>query len=190
MNPQYLILLAVAGIMVVMFLFVAIWANRYVKVGPNQVLVVSGRRRLLPDGRYAGFRFVRGGGTFVLPVIEKAEVLSLEVVSIEMPKLKVRTAQGVAVEVDCLAQIKIKGEDMSILAAAEHFLSKSAVEIKNVVRPILEKHLRTNLGSKSIEEIGQDLERCAARVQDASSADLGKMGLSVISLTIQNVRTG
>src|SRR4029078_13023556 len=36
-------LFAIVGIMVVIFVFLAIWAGRYTKVPPNQVLVVSGR---------------------------------------------------------------------------------------------------------------------------------------------------
>jgi hypothetical protein len=64
---------------------------RYAKVGPNQVLIVSGRKHHLPDGTSVGFRIVKGGGTFVFPIIEKLDVLSLEVLTIEMPKCKVPT---------------------------------------------------------------------------------------------------
>ena len=91
-------------------------------------------------------------------------------------------------EVDCLAQVKIKGDDASILAAAEHFLSKNEVEMKNIVRPILEKHLRSTLGGLSSEELGQDLEACAAKVESAASLDLGNMGLSIVNLTMGPVR--
>ena len=51
----------VAGLFV-FFVFFGIWASRYTKVGPNQVLVISGRKRrvLDPDGttREVGFRIV------------------------------------------------------------------------------------------------------------------------------------
>jgi flotillin len=175
--------------MFVTFIFMAIWVSRYVKVGPNRVLIVSGRLHQLPDGTRQGFRIVRGGGTFVFPVVEKAEALSLEVLAIEMPKWKVRTAKGVPVEADCLAQVKIKGDDASILAAAEHFLSKNEGEIRNIVRPVLEKHLRAILDSLNTEEIGR-IEACADRVQTAASVDLGNMGLGMISFTISHVRVG
>jgi len=137
-----------------------------------------------------GFRIVKGGGTFVFPVVEKVEVISLEVLSIEMPRSKVRTLNGVPVEADCLAQVKIKADDASIAAAAEHFLSKNEGEIREMVRPVLEKHLRTGLGNLNSEEIAQGLEACAARVQTAASTDLGNMGLVMVSFTIRAVRDG
>ena len=184
-----MLILTVAGMVLVTVIFAAIWASRYVKVGPNRVLIVSGRQHLLPDGTRRGFRIVKGGGTFVVPVIEKADLLSLEVLSIELPKLSVRTT-GAPVEVDCLAQVKIKGDDASILAAAEHFLSKSEGEMKNIVRPILEKHLRAILGSLNTEEIDRDPEACAARVEAAASLDLGNLGVGIVSFTIRPVRAG
>lgn len=190
MNPRIVIIFVMAGMVLVMLVFLAVLASRYVKVGPSQVLIVSGRRRQLPDGTHVGFRFVKGGGTFVFPVIEKADVLSLQWFSIDMPKFKVRTAKWEPVEADCVAQVKIKGDDASILAAAEHFLGKSEWEIRNIIRPVLELHLRAILGSLSMEEAGQDPGACADRVQAAASVDLGSMGLSVISFTIQNVRAG
>jgi flotillin len=186
MNPQYMLILTVAGMVLVTAIFAAIWASRYVKVGPNRVMIVSGRQHILPDGTRRGFRIVKSGGTFVVPVVEKADVLSLELLSIEMPKLSVRTA-GAPVGVDCLAQVKIKGDEAAILAAAEHFLSKSEEEMKDIVRPVLEKHLRRVLGGLSVEEIDRDPEACAARVEAATSQDLGHMGLGVVSLTIGTV---
>jgi flotillin len=185
MNPQYMLILTVAGMVLVTVIFAAIWASRYVRVGPNRVLIVSGRQHRLPDGTRRGFRIVRGGGTFVIPVIEKAEALSLEVLGIELQKLNVRTAGG-PVEVDCLAQVRIKGDEAAILAGAEHFLSKSEGEMKNIVSPVLERHVRSILGGLSHAELGQDLEACAARVEAAASPDLGRMGLGIVSFTIRN----
>ena len=47
--------LAIIGILLVVFFFAAVWASRYTKVGPNEVLVVSGRkyRVMNPDGTRA-----------------------------------------------------------------------------------------------------------------------------------------
>ena len=186
MNPPASMMLVTTGLVAVIVIFAAIWATRYFRVGPNRVLIVSGRQHLLPDGTRRGFRIVKGGGTFVFPVIEKADELSLEVLAIEMPKLRVRTA-GAPWEADCLAQVKINGAEASILAAAEHFLGKHEGEVKSIVRPVLEKHLRAILGSLSVQEIDRDPEACVARVQAAASPDLGKMGLSVVSLSIQRI---
>jgi len=65
----------------VLILAMLVWASRYTKVGPNQVLVVSGNKHRVTErtGRGgAGLRIVKGGGTFVMPVFEKVDLLSLE----------------------------------------------------------------------------------------------------------------
>src|SRR4029077_8456623 len=97
------------GIVVVVIIFLAIWASRYAKVGPNEVLVVSGRKHRYadPDGtvQMRGFRVVKGGGTFVIPVIEKMDTLSLELLTIEVEQQQdVYTSKGVPVRVDGVAQ--------------------------------------------------------------------------------------
>jgi flotillin len=188
MNGNYLILFAVAAVILWGFIFMGIWAARYAKVGPNQVLIVSGRKYRLPDGTSVGFRVVKGGGTFVFPVIEKLDVLSLEVLTIEMAKCKVPTAKGAPAVADCVAQVKIKGDDVSLFSAIEHFLSKKEEEIKNVVWLVLEKHLRAVFSSLSVEDIRQGLGACAARVEAAASKDLGSMGVGIVSFTVREVR--
>src|SRR5882762_6642968 len=126
--PTTLVIGGVAAFLFVFFMFIAIWASRYTKVGPNQVLVVSGRKHRITDAdgtlQYRGFRVVKGGGTFVIPVIEKVDVLSLELLTIDVNTPEVYTSKGVPVRVDGVAQIKVKGDDISIATAAEQFLSK------------------------------------------------------------------
>jgi uncharacterized membrane protein YqiK len=70
MDPLIPILVSLASLLFGMFVFGAVWASRYVKGAPNEVLVVSGRQRQLPDGTRLRFRIVAGGGTFVWPVFE------------------------------------------------------------------------------------------------------------------------
>lgn len=190
MSPQLTLIVGVAAMLFVMAFFLVIWAARYTKVGPNQVLIVSGRQQQLPDGKRIGFRIVKGGGTFVFPVFEKADVLSLEVFPIEMLVPNVRSAGGELLKIDCSTQVKIKGDDVSIVAAAEHFLSKSEVEVVSLVRPLLEKHLRATVGTLSSEEIRRNPEVCADRAQAASAADLARMGLEIISFSLRHVRAG
>ena len=187
MSPLTTTILGVVSMLFVMFVFICIWASHYVKIGPNRVLIVSGRARLLADGTRVGFRIVKGGGTFVFPIYERADVLSLEVLSVEMDRSKVRTTNGAAT-LDCLAQVKVKGDDASIVAAMEHFLSKTQAEMKELVRPILEKHLSAVLGRSNLQQIEEDPSKHAASIEAAAAADLDKMGLILISFSIQNVR--
>ncbi len=186
--------LAVVGIVVVVFVFAAVWASRYTKVGPNEVLVVSGRQYHYadPDGtaRVRGFRIVKGGGTFVFPVIEKVDLLSLELLTIDVQTPEVYTSKGVPVRVDGVAQIKVKGDDVSIATSAEQFLSKGRDEIKNIAMQTLEGHLRAILGTMTVEEIYQNRDAFASKVQEVAAGDMANMGLGIVSFTIRDIRDG
>lgn len=184
--------MAIVGLVVVVFVFLAIWASRYTKVGPNQVLVVSGREYKLTDldgtVQKRGFRIVKGGGTFVLPVVEKIDVLSLELLTIDVQTPEVYTSKGVPVKVDGVAQIKVKGDDISIATAAEQFLSKGVDDIKNIAMQTLEGHLRAILGTMTVEEIYQNRDAFASKVQEVAAGDMANMGLGIVSFTIRDIR--
>ncbi|MBI3415038.1 MAG: flotillin family protein [Verrucomicrobia bacterium] len=186
------IILVVVALTFVMFVFAAIWAGRYTKVGPNEVLVVSGRRHTFrdPDGtaQTRGFRIVKGGGTFVIPVIEKVDILSLELLTIDVQTPEVYTSKGVPVKVDGVAQIKVKGDDISIATAAEQFLSKDTNAIMNIAMQTMEGHLRAILGTMTVEEIYQNRDAFAQKVQEVAAGDMANMGLGIVSFTIRDIR--
>ena len=186
------VVLAVVGLVLVLFFLGAIWASRYTKVGPNQVLVVSGNKHSFvgPDGtvQSRGFRIVKGGGTFVWPVFEKVDVLSLELLTIDVQTPEVYTSKGVPVKVDGVAQIKIKGDDVSIATAAEQVLSKTIDEIKSVATQTLEGHLRAILGTMTVEDIYQNRDAFASKVQEVAAGDMANMGLGIVSFTIRDIR--
>ena len=182
----------VVAILIVFFIFIGIWASRYTKVGPNQVLVISGRKHRVmdPDGTISqvGFRVVKGGGVFVWPVFEKVDVLSLELLTIDVNTPEVYTSKGVPVRVDGVAQIKVKGDDISIATAAEQFLSKGTDEVKNIATQTMEGHLRAILGTLTVEEIYQNRDAFATKVQEVAAGDMANMGLQIVSFTIRDIR--
>jgi len=186
------IVIGVGSILFVVFVFIVIYASRYTKSGPNQVLVISGRKRTLveSDGqtREVGFRIVKGGGRFVWPVLEKVDILSLELLTIDVQTPEVYTSKGVPVKVDGVAQIKVKGDDISIATAAEQFLSKGTDEIKNIAMQTLEGHLRAILGTMTVEEIYQNRDAFASKVQEVAAGDMANMGLTIVSFTIRDIR--
>jgi flotillin len=178
-------------LLVILILF-AYMLSRYTKVGPNQVLVVSGVKRKVrdPDGTIStrGFRIVKGGGTYILPILEKVDILSLELLTIDVQTPEVYTSKGVPVRVDGVAQIKVKGDDVSISTAAEQFLGKTTDEIRNIATQTLEGHLRAILGTLTVEEIYQNRDAFAAKVQEVAAGDMANMGLGIVSFTIRDIR--
>src|SRR6266487_604832 len=185
--PIVIVVLGVGG-----FLLIWMVLSRYTKVGPNDVLIVSGRKHRFvdPDGtvRARGFRIVKGGGTFVYPIVEKVDILSLELLTIDVQTPEVYTSKGVPVKVDGVAQIKVKGDDISIATAAEQFLSKGTDDIKNIAMQTLEGHLRAILGTMTVEEIYQNRDAFASKVQEVAAGDMANMGLGIVSFTIRDIR--
>jgi len=184
--------LAVFALFFVLLVLAFVYASRYKKVGPNEVLIISGRGVGTTDPGTGqkmrrSFRIVRGGGTFIWPVVERVDNLSLELMTIEVVTTNVYTSQGVPVTVDGVAQVKVGSDDVSIVTAAEQFLSKSTKEIQNVALQTLEGHLRAILGTLTVEEIYRDRDKFAQRVQEVSALDMKNMGLTIVSFTIKNI---
>lgn len=189
----FLVVFVIVGIVFVLGSFLIIYSTRYKKVGPNEVLVISGRRHTFVDGQTGekstrNYRIVVGGGAFIWPVLERVDDISLEIMTIDVVTPKVYTVQGVPITVDGVAQVKVRSDDVSIITAAEQFLSKSQAEVENVALQTLEGHLRAILGTLTVEEIYKDRDAFAAQVQDVAAGDLANMGLNIVSFTIKDIR--
>jgi flotillin len=169
-----------AGLLLIAF---AVWAHQYTKVGPNEVLIISGRRRR-KDG---GYRVVRGGGTYVRPFREKVQRLSLELMQFDVRTAETYTMHGVSVQVDGVCMVKIGGSDEDIARAAEQFLSRGREDIVRTAMQTVEGHMRSAVGSLSIEDIYRERQRLVAAVRTLAEPDLHRMGLTIVSLTIRNI---
>src|SRR4051794_16390346 len=132
----------------------AIWAHQFTKVGPNEVLIISGRRR-----KDRGYRIVRGGGTYVRPFRERVQRLSLELMQFDVRTSETYTMHGVAVQVDGVCMVKIEGSDEGIERAAEQFLSRGREDIVRTALQAVEGHMRSAVGSLSIEDIYRERQR-------------------------------
>lgn len=192
MQSTGLVLFAIFGLLFLLLVLAMVYASRYKKVGPNEVLIISGRgtRALDPTtGKpyRRSFRIVRGGGAFIWPVLERVDNLSLELMTIEVVTPEVYTLHGVPVTVDGVAQVKVGSDEVSIVTSSEQFLSKSIEEIQNVALQTLEGHLRAIVGTMTVEEIYKDRDKFAQRVQEVSALDMKNMGLVIVSFTIKNI---
>jgi len=186
---MYILLIVIAAIAVAI---VALWAMNYRKVSPNQALIISGGKRrsiVEPDGtkRTIGYRLQIGGGTFVMPLIERAEVLPLDIFSLTVKTTDVLTAQGVLLTAEAQGQVRVADDEPSIRLAAQQFLSTGADGIKSVSVEVLEGHLRAVLGAMSVEDIYQHREEFATRVKKAASEDFGRMGLMLVAFSLKDI---
>jgi len=138
--------------------------------GPNEAIFVSGAFNSRP-------KIVRGGRCFVWPIIQKAQKLSLELITLEVVSPKVYTSLGVPVEVTAVAQIKVNTESNdTILLAAQQFIGKSAQAVADLFLKTVEGHQRAILGGMTVEEIYKDRNKFAELVKETATPDLKKNG--------------
>lgn len=177
MTVEVLVVVVVA--VAVLLLLMWLVGSLFRRVGPNEALIVYG---------WGGTHIVTGGGKVVWPLFQSYQVLSLELMSFDVaPEQDLYTAQGVAVNVEAVAQIKVKSDPESIRTAAEQFLTKPQAEREALIRLVMEGHLRGIVGLLTVEQIVKEPEMVAGRVRQTVADDLSKMGLEVVSFTIKKV---
>ncbi len=91
------------------------------------------------------------------------------------------------VSVKAVANVKIRGDDTSLQAAAERFLGMTPTTIQQVIFQTLEGHLRSILGTLTVEEVNSDRQSFAQKLTSEATVDLEKMGIGVDVLTIQEI---
>lgn len=186
------ILIAIGVVLFLILAIVAVYIMKYRTAGPDEALIVTGSylgsKNVHTDESGNRIKIIRGGGTFVFPVFQQAQPLSLLSSKLEVTTPEVYTEQGVPVMADGTAIIKIGGSISEIATAAEQFLGKEKHEREGEAREVLEGHLRSILGSMTVEEIYKNRDKFSQEVQRVASQDLAKMGLIIVSFTIKDVR--
>jgi len=180
MDPLILIGIGVVVIVAVVIIIIQTIGRLLRKVGPNQALIVYGA---------GGTKVITGGSHFVLPLYQRAQDFSLELMSFDVaPSQDLYTTQGVAVNVEAVTQIKVRSDEESVKTAAEQFLSKRQDDRENLIRLVMEGHLRGIVGQLTVEDLVKDPENVGAKMLKTVTPDMEKMGLEVISFTIKDVR--
>ncbi|MDQ2887251.1 MAG: SPFH domain-containing protein [Chloroflexota bacterium] len=180
MDLTMLLGIGVVALVIVVFILLRVVGGLLRKVGPNQALIVYGA---------GGTKVITGGSHFVIPLYQRAQDFSLELMSFDVaPRQVLYTTQGVAVNVEAVTQIKVRSDDESIRTAAEQFLSKSQEERENLIRLVMEGHLRGIVGQLTVEDLVKDPESVGGKMLRTVTPDMEKMGLEVISFTIKDVR--
>lgn len=178
-------------VIVLVVLGLAFWA-RYKTVGPDEAMLVTGSflagADVLTDETGRKIKIVRGGGAFILPIFQQADKLSLLSHKLDVTTPEVYTEQGVPVMADGVAIIKVGSAVEDVATAAEQFMGKPTEALKIEAQEVLEGHLRAILGTMTVEEVYRNRDRFAQEVQSVAARDLKKMGLSIVSFTIKDVR--
>jgi flotillin len=186
--------LGVAGV-VILLLLIAFVASRYKVAGANEAIIVAGSRGskvrdergqpVSPAGD-KGVKVVVGGGTLVMPLINRVGRLKLTARQIGVQLTDAVTSQGIKVQVQGVATFKIGRDVESLRNAAERFLDAKPEQVDSIVKNVLEGSLRSIVGTLTIEELIRDRQKLLQQVQDAAKGDLATSGLQIDAFTIQS----
>jgi uncharacterized membrane protein YqiK len=149
---------------------------------PDEALLISGGK----SGRDGTpFRVVTGHGAFAMPFSRTVSFLTLAMREAEVAEQCV-TKQGITLEVRAVIAFKVGNDPESIVNAAQRFLSDQD-QMSVLAGRIFAGHLRSIVGSMTVEEIVTERQKLATEVLDGSKAEMVKMGLIVDSLQIQSI---
>jgi uncharacterized membrane protein YqiK len=149
---------------------------------PNEALLISGSKRRRQDTQ---FRIVTGHGSFVMPIKQKARLLSLALREAEIVEDCI-TNQGIRLNVRAVTAFKVGDDPVSIANAARRFLSEQD-RMEVLVGRVFAGHLRSIIGGLTVEQIIRERDRVAQEVKDGSHAEMEKLGIVVDALEIQEI---
>ncbi|MBO0802216.1 MAG: hypothetical protein J2P25_03960 [Nocardiopsaceae bacterium] len=149
---------------------------------PDEAMLISGGRYGLKD---APFRVVTGHGSFVMPFFRKTRYLTLSMQEAEVGETCV-TKQGISLNVRAVIAFKVGNDPESIVNAGQRFLSDQD-QMSVLTGRIFAGHLRSIIGSMTVEEIVTERQKLATEVLEGSKAEMATIGLTVDSLQIQSI---
>jgi flotillin len=157
-------------------------------VPPNSAAVITGRSRVLTDGRGVGYRTVIGGRTIRIPIIEQVSWMPLSTIPIELNVQNAFSKGGIPLSVQAVGNIKVASEPESTFNnGVERLLGKHVDDIEQLAKETLSANLRGVLASMTPEEVNEDRLKFAAQLLEEADQDLQKLGLQLDTLKIQNV---
>ncbi|MGL4345606.1 MAG: flotillin family protein [Cellulosilyticaceae bacterium] len=167
----------VGGIVVILLFIALLWK----KAPQDKAIVVTGLKK----------RVISGAGGIVIPIFEQIDRISLENMKVEIKTFGSLDRNGVPLDTDGVAIIKVKSDKDSILEAIEQFNTgreKETIDvIKSTAQDVLEGKLREIISKMTIEEIYKDRELFANEVENVAKNDIEKMGLEIKTFTIRDI---
>jgi flotillin len=149
---------------------------------PDEAMLISGGRYGLKE---APFRVVTGHGAYVMPIFRKVRYLTLAMQESEVSETCV-TKQGISLNVRAVIAFKVGNDPESVVNAGQRFLSDQD-QMSVLTGRIFAGHLRSIIGSMTVEEIVTERQKLATEVLDGSKQEMANLGLTVDSLQIQSI---
>ncbi|KMT22925.1 flotillin family protein [Clostridium cylindrosporum] len=136
-------------------------------------------------------KVVTGGGTMVIPIVQRMDIITLENIMFDVQIKQTKTSLGVPINAEGIVVLKVKNDENSIMAAVQQFNcakeSQTVDTIRTQASEVCKGKLREIVSAMSVEEIYNNREDFAARIQEVAGTELGEMGLELKSFTINDI---
>ncbi len=181
------------GFLIGLFIIVCLVILAFVKANltichPNEILVFSGRKRGIKDGERVGYRVIKGGRGFKIPIIESVSRLPLNIITIDFELTGALTNGVIPINIQAMAHVKIAGsEEQGLSNALERFLGKNVDDISRVAKENIEGSLRGVLATLTPEEANAKRLEFADKVAHDARNDLTMLGLVLDTFKIKSI---
>jgi flotillin len=172
------LIILVVVVVIILLLVVSRLVRVYRIVPPDVALIITGGRK--------GIRIVTGGATFVWPMLNQAEELSLKLMLVKKQQDAVKTKSGMTVLIDWFAQVRFRTDPDSLRTAARLFLRKERDEIMRDIEEVLSGNVRAIAGDLTVEQMHNDRDAFISKVQGTAEDELKELGVEAI-LGIQEI---
>jgi len=182
------LVLAAAGAVVLGFAVFFLLLRSFLYIcKPNEILVFSGRRHVLPDGTVSGYKILHGGRGFRVPFLESVSRMDMRLFPVEVSVQNAYSKDGIPLSVHAIANVKIASTDAGVRNAVERFLSANPHQIAMAAQQTLEGVLREVVSQLTPEEVNEDRLKFADTLMENARDDLDKLGLELDVLKVQHV---
>lgn len=165
----------IAGVVV---LIILVLIASYVKAPPDTAFIITGPSKQ---------RVLIGKAGFRIPGLERVDKIPLSLIQVDIKTVSaVPTKEFINIFVDGVANIKIDSTPESLAKASQIFLQQDLEGIRAIAKEVLEGNMREIIGQMKLEELVHNRDLFAEKVKDNATQDMGRMGLQIINLTIQN----
>jgi len=181
------------GFLIGVFIIVCLIILAFIKANltichPNEILVFSGRKRRIKDGERVGYRVIKGGRGFKIPIIESVSRLPLNIITIDFELTGALTNGVIPINIQAMANVKIAGsEEQGLSNALERFLGKNVDDISRVAKENIEGSLRGVLATLTPEEANAKRLEFADKVAHDARNDLTMLGLVLDTFKIKSI---
>ena len=176
LNP--VVLGCAIGLLATIFLIIFIKCCWKV-AGTNEVLIVSGMGKV---------KCKTGGGTFVIPLLQKTQKMTLENIQVDFTsRNEIPTKDAIHVLVDAVANMAISKDPARQAIAASKFAGYTRQQIQEIVIPVLEGNIREIISQTEFEDlIRGDKKEFAEKIQENVTPNLADLGIDLTTFNIQN----